>query len=124
MTPAIASEPYIAEAPSFRMSMRSIASFGMVLTLIIVPRPKFTSTAATGAVRRPLIRISVPCEPKPRSEIVDRPPTKPDAAPSPIEPRSTAEFARSSSSTLAYPELRMSSRVILWTTDGVSCRCA
>ena len=81
--------------------MRSIASLGMVLTLIIEPRPKFTSTAATGAVRRPLIRISVPWEPKPRSEIVDTPPTKPEAAPSPIEPMSTAEFARSSSSTLA-----------------------
>ena len=30
MTPAIASEPYTAEAPSFRISTRSIAANGMI----------------------------------------------------------------------------------------------
>ena len=67
-TPAMASEPYSAEAPSFKISTRSMAPWGIAFTLISEPRPKLMSTAATGAMRRPLISTKVPCEPKPRIE--------------------------------------------------------
>ena len=67
----------MADAPSLSTSTRSMAPCGSAFTLISEPRPKLMSTAATGAMRRPLISTSVPCEPKPRSEKVEMPLTKP-----------------------------------------------
>src|SRR5882672_11895382 len=60
-TPAMASEPYTAEAPSFRISMRSIAAVGMEFrsTDVFAPVPP-------GTMRRPLRSTRVRSEPRPR----------------------------------------------------------
>ena len=60
-TPAMASEPYTAEAPSLRISMRSTEAVGM----------EFRSTEASapvppGTMRRPLRSTRVRAEPRPR----------------------------------------------------------
>ena len=70
ITPAIASDPYTAEAPSFNTSTRSIAWIGMLLTSTEAESP----TLPYGAIRRPLTRIRVRVEPRPRNEAVEIPP--------------------------------------------------
>ena len=62
-TPATASEPYTAEAPSFNISIRSIAATGILL----ISTKEFTipSAKALLATRRPLISTSVASAPKP-----------------------------------------------------------
>ena len=61
-TPATASEPYTAEAPSLSTSIRSIIAAGMLLRSTEPPRP--------GAQRLPLTRTRVRFEPIPRMLIV------------------------------------------------------
>ena len=67
ITPAIASDPYTAEAPSFRTSTRSIAVIGMTerftpCTPLISPAKPFT--------RLPLMSTSVRPPERPRSDAV------------------------------------------------------
>ena len=62
MTPAMASEPYWAEAPSRRISTRSIADCGMAeISAPVSPRPGdvWVYRRALVFLRFPLIRISV-----------------------------------------------------------------
>ena len=69
MTPAIASEPYWAAAPSRRISMRSIADTGIALRSAPVdPRPivPFTWTRAVVCRRLPLISTRTWSGPRPR----------------------------------------------------------
>ncbi len=63
MTPAMASEPYTAEAPSFRTSIRSIAENGMIARF--TPCTPCVSPAAL-FTRLPLMSTSVcpPCSPR------------------------------------------------------------
>ncbi len=61
ITPPMASEPYTAEAPSLRISIRSTIARGMVLRSTPVPWVTGESTA-----RRPSMRISDREEPNPR----------------------------------------------------------
>src|SRR6266851_3806099 len=60
-TPAIASEPYTAEAPSFRTSIRSIAAVGMVFRSTEESAP-----VPPGTMRRPLRSTRVRELPRPR----------------------------------------------------------
>src|SRR5687768_4998232 len=66
-TPPIASEPYTADAPSDRISMRSTAASGMALRSV----PLEADIGFVGA-RRPSIRTRVRPEPTPRRSIVAR----------------------------------------------------
>ena len=70
MTPAIASEPYCADAPSRSTSIRSIAAIGMVLMSVPAePRPMdcCTLTSACWWRRLPLTSTSTWSGPSPRS---------------------------------------------------------
>ena len=60
-TPPIASEPYTAEPPSFRISTRSTAAVGMVFRSTAVPAPTPPLT-----MRLPSTSTSVRCEPRSR----------------------------------------------------------
>ena len=66
-TPPMASEPYTAEAPSDRISMRSTAASGMAFR----SEPEDAACGAVG-VRRPSIRTSVRPEPRPRRSTLAR----------------------------------------------------
>src|SRR5690606_8683278 len=80
-TPAIASEPYCAEAPSRSTSTRSIAATGMALrSTAEEPRPivPLTLTRAETWRRLPLTRISTWSGDRPRS-CAGRPPLGPSA---------------------------------------------
>ena len=69
-TPATASLPYTADAPSFSTSTRSIIVIGIVaMSTALLP--------AAGATRRPLISTSVRAAPSPRSEISETEPVPP-----------------------------------------------
>ena len=76
-TPATASAPYTADAPSFSTSMRAIAATGIMFTSTncSVPRPAALPPWPNGAsvTRRPLIRTSVELTPRPRSETAAEP---------------------------------------------------
>src|SRR5450830_1137301 len=111
-TPATASLPYTPEAPSLRISTRSMADRGMALTLTELP-----SLPAKAARRRPLTSTRVRAEPRPRREMDDRPPVLvPAPAAFTVEPADEkAAIDCSSSSVLA-----MSALLINWTGRAVS----
>jgi hypothetical protein len=111
----------MAEAPSLRISIRSIADSGIVFRLYDWPCPVFGSALAAGATRRPLSRISVPIEPRPRSdaEVVAR--EKPDPPSKSCRlPPAMAGTARSNSAAVCTPDFSLSSLVMTWTADEVS----
>jgi hypothetical protein len=64
--PAIASEPYTADAPPVMMSTRSINAVGIIDV-------STSPSSLNGTVRRPFMRTSVRCEPRPRRSIVAAP---------------------------------------------------
>ena len=69
-TPAMASEPYCAAAPSRSTSMRSIAAIGIAfMSVPAVPRPTVSSTCTRALLwrRLPLTSTSVWSGPRPRS---------------------------------------------------------
>ena len=70
-TPATASEPYTAEAPSLSTSMRSMMDVGMVLRSTEMP---FAPSSTLEVMRRPLSSTKVRTAPMPRSEICMVPP--------------------------------------------------
>ena len=70
ITPAMASEPYCAEAPSRRTSIRSMALRGMAfISVPAVPRPTVSSTCSNALLCRrfPLTNTSTWSGPSPRS---------------------------------------------------------
>ena len=68
-TPAIASDPYTADAPSFKISIDLIIATGMVFksTEESAPVPEET-------IRRPFNNTRVRCDPMPRKLTVAEPP--------------------------------------------------
>ncbi len=76
-TPAMASEPYTAEAPSFRISTRSMTATGIAERS--APPPIWLDNAY-GATRLPLMSTRVRLVPKPRSEMPVKP-TRPVPSP-------------------------------------------
>jgi hypothetical protein len=75
-TPAIASDPYTAVAPSSRISTRSTASSGIELMFTAKPPPLEFDSAATGG-RMPSISTSVYFDGKACSDAVATPPPPP-----------------------------------------------
>ena len=118
MTPAMASDPYTADAPSFRTSTRSIAWIGMLLTSIDADSP----TLPYGATRRPLTRINVRVEPRPLNDAVERPPVFAPAllAETVMPAASIAVIVRNNCSEVVTPVRAISCAVITWTGNDVS----
>ena len=69
ITPATASEPYSAEAPSLRISTRSIADKGILFRSKADTAPRVPA----GPARRPFNRIRVRFAPRPRRPTVSAP---------------------------------------------------
>ncbi len=86
-TPAIASEPYSAEAPSCRISMRSMMLIGMVLRSTAAETPEADDSFTQ---RRPSTRIRVRLAPRSRRLRVDEP--EPTPLPSGGKPKLPAEL--------------------------------
>src|SRR5690606_34729510 len=86
-TPAIASEPYSAEAPSVRISMRSTALAGIVLRSTAADTPEAEDSLTQ---RKPSTRIRVRLAPRLRREIVVEPDPTPE--PSGLKPKLPAEL--------------------------------
>jgi len=119
MTPAIASEPYTAEAPSFSISTRSMAANGMT--------PRFTPptpwiSPAKPFTRLPLMRTSVCAPCRPRSEAVCAEKVLAPMTLVIVElPRLLFDETRFSSSiALVAPLLSISSRVMTVTGSALS----
>src|SRR4051812_17063885 len=87
ITPAIASEPYSADAPSVRISMRSTAPVGIVFRSTAAETPDAEDSLTQ---RKPSTRISVRFAFKLRSEIVVEP--EPTPEPSGAKPKLPAEL--------------------------------
>src|SRR5690242_3112073 len=87
MTPAIASDPYSDDAPSFRISMRSTMLEGIVLRSTAAETPEADDSFTQ---RRPSTRISVRLAPRLRSETVVEP--EPTPPPSGGKPKLPAEL--------------------------------
>src|SRR4051812_49144210 len=87
ITPAIASEPYSDEAPSVRISTRSMMLAGMVLRSTAAETPDAEDSLIQ---RRPSTRISVRLALRLRSEIVVEP--EPTPEPSGAKPKLPAEL--------------------------------
>src|SRR5260221_6618494 len=121
ITPAIASEPYTAEEPSLRISIRSTALSGIELRLKPLPWPTFGSAYGAGATRRPLSSTRVATEPRPRRDAVELPAWKPVVLPkSVVTSPEMAGMSRSSSARFVCPLRSICSRVMIWTGAGVS----
>ena len=119
MTPAIASEPYTAEAPSFSTSTRSIAENGMMARF--TPCTPWISPA-NPLTRLPLISTSVcpPCRPR-RFAVCAESVVAPMVLVSATLPRELlAEMSCSSSIGEVAPLLSISSREITVTGSALS----
>ena len=139
MTPAMASEPYCAEAPSRSTSMARTAVFGMVLrSTAEEPRPTVPLTLTSAALwrRLPLMSTSVWSGPKPRS-VAGRTVSVPSARPgrgklkdgnetdrawlSSVTPRfCSAEAGTTSTGTAVSSAERLATRVPVITTCSSS----
>jgi len=119
ITPAIASEPYTAEAPSLRTSTRSMAENGMTARFW----PSTPDTAPAKSFRRlPLMRTRVrpPCRPRRLAvcapNVVEPKPVASDTLPA----LALAVTYCSSSTAFVAPVLSISSRVIVVSGSALS----
>ena len=119
ITPAIASEPYTAEAPSFSTSTRSIAANG--ITARFTPCTPFTSPAKP-FTRLPFIRTSVrpPVRPRRFAVCAEKVVTPIVLLESTLPTLALAPTSCSSSIALVAPERLMSSLVMTVTGRAVS----
>jgi len=103
----------MADAPSFRISTRSTASNGIVDRSVNI----FWKSSARGygARRRPFTKTNVALAPKPRREIAVAPAAKPLPKPVGSEPCPSRASDCRYSVKVAFPELAISSFVIVWT---------
>ena len=116
-TPAVASAPYTAEAPSFKISMRSIIATGKRLrsTKVVPPLLEPVSTC-----RRPFTMTRVLLAPRSRRFKAVEPRTAAVVPPSLIPMEPASGNSRKSSVKLLRPAASISARPIIRTGDGPS----
>ncbi len=113
-TPAIASVPYVDEAPSVSTSMRSSAAIGSVF------RSTATAEKGLGTTRLPFSSTSVRCAPRLRRDAYEAAPLPWLTEPELTRPAPPCVTSFSACSALVTPALRSSSTVIVVVGRAVS----